>query len=287
VKTSVTAIYLLDGGTLTVESSIVTAGQHYGQLLTVPVQMFLVDTTNGFLLVDSGNDPAVIDDPVAAWGDELANTARPRMERRHHLAEQLSLLGLEPGDITAVVYTHLHHDHAGGGRLFDCAEHVVQRAEHRWAGNPDPGAARGYVTTDLAGVRNWRFLDGDCTVRPGVQAISTPGHSPGHQSVVLWDVPALGTVILAGDAINTQECRSRGTAPGLATDALAALDSTRRLISLAEATDAWLIVGHDLAQFEKMPKAPQPITRTDESSVRGQTPDLEPRAPGRDEPGDA
>ena len=104
--------------------------------------------------------------------------------------------------------------------------------------------------------------------------------------MVLWDVPALGTVILAGDAINTQECRSRGTAPGLATDALAALDSTRRLVSLAETTDAWLVVGHDLGQFEKIPKAPQPITRADEPSGRGQTPELGPRASGRDEPGD-
>ena len=126
-----TSVHLLDGGTLNVEASVVVPGKDYGKTLTVPVQMFLVGTTQGWVLIDSGNDPTVIEDPVAAWGVQLAASARPHMERRNHPEEQLRLLGLRPHDVTTVIYTHLHHDHAGGGRLFTGARHVVQRAEWR------------------------------------------------------------------------------------------------------------------------------------------------------------
>jgi glyoxylase-like metal-dependent hydrolase (beta-lactamase superfamily II) len=262
MKTSVTSVHLLDGGTLDVESSVVVPGCRYGSRLTVPVQMFLVGTSNGYVLVDTGNDPAVIDDPLAAWGPRLAGAARPRMEPRHHPVEQLGLLGLSPADVKVVVYTHLHHDHAGGGRLFTDAVHVVQRTEHRWALDPDPPAADAYVPGDLSTPRSWWLADGDWHVLPGISLVLTPGHTPGHQSVMLWDVPDLGNVILAGDAINTHENIASDAPPGITTDAVAASFSMRRLTALADATDAIVVAGHDLQQFQAMPKTPDRLVRT-------------------------
>ena len=185
------------------------------------------------------------------------------MEPRHHPAEQLELVGLSPADIRFVVYTHLHHDHAGGGRLFPDAEHIAQRTEHRWAHCPDPPAAGGYVATDIAGPRAWRLAEGDWHVFRGFSLIFTPGHTPGHQSIMLWDVPDLGNVILAGDAINTHENIDGDLPPGIATDALAASFSMRRLTALADATDAVIVAGHDLEQFQAMAKAPERLRRTD------------------------
>lgn len=259
MKTSITSLHLLDGGTLDVESSVVIPGRSHGSRLTVPVQMFLVGTNQGYMLVDTGNDPRVIDDPDAAWGEKLAASTRPRMEPHHHLARQLELVGLSPADIRFIVYTHLHHDHAGGGRLFPDAAHIVQRTEHRWAHCPDPPAAGGYVSTDLAESRSWRLADGDCHLLRGLSLIFTPGHTPGHQSVMLWEVPDLGNVVLAGDAINTHENVDSDLPPGITTDALAASLSMRRLTALADATDAVIVAGHDMEQFQAMPKAPRPL----------------------------
>ncbi|GAB2455734.1 N-acyl homoserine lactonase family protein [Nocardioides hungaricus] len=262
MKTSITSLHLLDGGTLDVESSVVIPGRSHGSRLTVPVQMFLVGTNQGYVLVDTGNDPRVIDQPDAAWGKELADSTRPHMEPRHHLVEQLRLVGLSPDDIRFVVYTHLHHDHAGGGQLFPDAAHIVQRTEHRWAHCPDPPAAGGYVATDIAGPRSWRLADGDCHAFPGFSLIFTPGHTPGHQSIVLWEVPDLGNIILAGDAINTHENIDCDLPPGITTDALAASFSMRRLTALADATDAVIVAGHDMEQFRAMAKAPHRLQRT-------------------------
>ncbi|WP_327039543.1 N-acyl homoserine lactonase family protein [Micromonospora maris] len=260
MKSSITSVHLLDGGVLDVESSVVVPGSGFGRRIAVPVQMFLVGTTSGYVLVDTGNDPGVIDDPVATWGADLAAASRPRMQPHQHPARQLALLGLAPRDVRAVVYTHLHHDHAGGGRVFPHAVHVVQRAEHRWATSPDGHAGTAYVPADFTAT-TWTLADGDWHMLPGLQLMMTPGHTPGHQSVVLWDVPDLGNVILAGDAINTVGCIDDGLPPGIATDTLAAVHSMHRLTALADATDALVVTGHDMTQFEALPKAPDPLRR--------------------------
>jgi glyoxylase-like metal-dependent hydrolase (beta-lactamase superfamily II) len=261
MKTIVRSVYLLDGGTLEVESSMVVAGRDFGQLMRVPVQTYLLDTSRGYVLIDTGNNPGVITDPVAAWGAELAAGARPRMEPRNHPYEQLSLLGVGAADVTSVIYTHLHHDHAGGASLFPGAQHIVQRAEWRWASSPDDFASRPYVRTDFDRPDlSWMFVDGDLNVMPGIHLVSTPGHSPGHQSIVLWDAPGLGTLIIAGDAINCQSNIDGNVPPGLATDPGAAMHSMSRLVALAEATGATILNGHDMEQFAAMPKAPHPLS---------------------------
>jgi glyoxylase-like metal-dependent hydrolase (beta-lactamase superfamily II) len=260
-RSAIRRVYLLDGGTLQVESSTVLPGSDYGRLLTIPVQVFIVETGHGFALIDTGNDPAVIDDPESAWGPDLAAASRPRVARHQHLAAQLALVGLAPGDIHAVVYTHLHHDHAGGARLFPRATHVVQRSELRWATSPDPHYAGAYRHRDFAGI-NWTLADGDCQALPGIHLMLTPGHTPGHQSVILWDVADLGTVILAGDAVNSTRSIEASLPPGIATDPVQALQSLHRLTTLARATDALLITGHDLQQFAGLPKAPEPLARS-------------------------
>lgn len=149
METVVKNIYVMDSGRLTVEGSTLVPGTNYGVPQTIPVQFFLVETTKGFILVDAGNNPDVITDPIGAWGFDLASAANPDMQPQNHPYEQAKLLGLGADDIKMIIYTHLHHDHCGGGRFFPDALHVVQKAEHRWAFQPDSFARKPYSEKDF------------------------------------------------------------------------------------------------------------------------------------------
>lgn len=127
--------------------------------------------------------------------------------------------GLAPGDIDAVVFTHLHRDHVGWtsnvapspttpsgqvtGLTFARARHLVDRAEwDHWNGTaettgPDPGA----VQKPLAGVIE--FFTGT-QILPGLQAVPTPGHTPGHTSLLVTDPATEERLLILGDAMHTQ-----------------------------------------------------------------------------------
>jgi N-acyl homoserine lactone hydrolase len=114
----------------------------------------------------------------------------------------------EIGEIAAVINTHLHFDHCGGNRRFAGKPTYVQRAELEAAVEPDylvewvrfPGAT--YVE-----------LDGDAELFPGVSVLFTPGHSPGHQSVVV-ETDA-GLVVLGGDVTHSMRELVAGGAPSI------------------------------------------------------------------------
>lgn len=267
MNTIVEQVYVLDGGTETIDHSALVSGTNYGQLIDVPVMQWLIRTARGCILVDTGNDPRVAEDP-SIWDRSLVEAVRPKMEPRNHPYAQLELIGLSPQDVKLVVYTHLHHDHAGGARLFPHARHIVQKEEHRWAYSPDRFAKRIYLDTDLNYDLNWFLADGDLTLAPGIQLLTTPGHTPGHQSIVLWDVPDVGTVILAGDAIYTTETVRSDLPPSIVTDTREAMNSIHRLTALAEARDAMLFVGHDMQFFQQIHRAPDPLRRVGDQVLR-------------------
>jgi len=262
MKSIVQKMYILDGGKLELEGSVMVQGRQIGEQVQIPVQLFLLETSRGYILIDTGNDPEVINDAAATWGVPLAEAVRPIMTDINHPYEQLNLLGLSAADIKMVIYTHLHHDHAGGARFFPDALHVVQKAEYRWAFAPDRFFGFPYINGDFNHTNlNWRMAEGDWCILPGVHLISTPGHTPGHQSIGLWDVPDIGSVILTGDAVNCQANIATDTPGGITSDTSAAINSLHRISALAKAMDAGVIVSHDLAAFEGMPHAPDPLGR--------------------------
>lgn len=265
IRTAVKKIFVLDGGELEVDASLMVLGDHPGTKIRVPVQYFLIETSHGYVLVDTGNDPGVIENPEQIWGVPLAGASTPFMEDKHHPLEQVKLAGIDASDVKLVVYTHLHHDHCGGARFFPQAKHVVQKAEYRWVTAPDRFTSLPYIRTDFDHPElSWTLADGDWCILPGFQLISTPGHTPGHQSVVLWDVPDAGHVILAGDAVNCQENLISDRPGGITSDATAGAASMHRLLALADTIDANLIVSHDLAFNARLPKAPQHFQGLDE-----------------------
>jgi N-acyl homoserine lactone hydrolase len=181
-----------------------------------PVHGFVVTHPGGAVLVDTGvgGPQAVLDD----W----------RVVNRS-VADALAEEDMSPADISLVINTHLHFDHCGQNAVFGHAPFYVQRAEldrmRRQAGE----------LHDWLGFRGARFelLDGDAEILPGLSVVATPGHTVGHQCVVVD-----GSDLLIGDAAYTprQYADPAGPLPaGQADDVRAWQDSVRRIHALAPA----------------------------------------------------
>lgn len=150
----------------------------------VPCLGYLIDHPDGVLLVDTG---------IGSHPDVDAYY-RPR---RRALAGALGAVGRGVDDVTVVVNCHLHFDHCGGNPTLAHRPIVVQDGELELARGVDytiPGLV------DAPGL-DYTVIDGDAEVFPGVVVLPTPGHTAGHQSVVvrLGD----GTVVVAGQSHET------------------------------------------------------------------------------------
>lgn len=152
-----------------------------------------------------------------------------RPERRL-LPEALSDEGIAPADLVAIANSHLHIDHCGQNHLFPGVPIYVQRAEYEAAHSPNY-TVPGWV--DFPGA-SYELLDGDAGMIESVRLISTPGHTPGHQSLVV--TTGEGLVMLAGQAVYTAaewEGATNGRRAGLET----AWDRERYARSVARLRD--------------------------------------------------
>ncbi|MBO0774908.1 MAG: N-acyl homoserine lactonase family protein [Actinobacteria bacterium] len=150
-----------------------------------PVHGFVITHPGGAVLVDTGVGGP--DQVLTDW--RVVNRSA---------ADALAELDMTPGDIGLVINTHLHFDHCGQNAVFRHAPHYVQRAEVERAQRESRGLY------DWFGFMNARFelLDGDAEVVPGLAVVATPGHTAGHQSVVVRSGGGAPDVLL-GDAAYT------------------------------------------------------------------------------------
>jgi glyoxylase-like metal-dependent hydrolase (beta-lactamase superfamily II) len=111
------------------------------------------------------------------------------------LLDALAEAGITREEVTAIANCHLHVDHCGQNRLFPNVPIFVQPAEWAVANQPDYTVSS---ALDFPGAR-YVHVDGDHEPAPGIRIFATPGHSPGHQSVVV-EMPD-GPLLLAGQAV--------------------------------------------------------------------------------------
>jgi len=147
------------------------------------------------------------------------------------VADALAGLDMTPSDISLVINTHLHFDHCGQNAVFGHAAHYVQRAELERAKRESPDLY------DWFGFMNARFelLDGDADVLPGLSVIATPGHTVGHQCVVVRSADGRPDLMIGDAAYTPRQYLSPATAklpPGQASDLASWQDSVRRIHAL-------------------------------------------------------
>ncbi|GAA1309234.1 MBL fold metallo-hydrolase [Pseudonocardia xinjiangensis] len=166
------------------------------------------------------------------------------------LAQRLAEHGVEPGDVTDVLLSHTHHDHAANYLLFPGAAVHVGAAELAWAQAVGPafGPVPELYVKDLATNPRTRPIetgpDARCRVVPGITAVAAPGHTPG--SLVFLVEGTAGPVLFTGDAAKNRAELLSGDVD-MTTDR----DASRRTLALItalwrERPGAVVVPGHDV-----------------------------------------
>ena len=224
-----------------------------------PIPAFLIDhPTAGAVLVDTGLHASVAIDPRDNLGALGARMSSIRMRPEQAIPAQLEALGIDAHAIKTVVMTHMHYDHASGVSQFPQATFVVSRAE--WEAACRGGTFQGYRPRQFDHAFDWRTIDyeGAANVESfaafgrsvdlfadgSVRLVSTPGHTLGHQSVVvrLHD----RELMLTGDAAYRRRTIDPGETPLLVADAhlfARSLNEIRRYVELTPSAE--VICGHD------------------------------------------
>jgi glyoxylase-like metal-dependent hydrolase (beta-lactamase superfamily II) len=231
----------------------------------VPVPVFLVEhPTAGPLLIDTGFDASVEDDPRTSLGRRQAWILPVRMGRGESAPARLRALGVEPEQIGVVVMTHLHNDHASGAAQFPHATFVVDGAE--WRAACAGGFPQGYRHAHFDQPLDWRILDygapgvrghaafersldlfGDGSVR----LLSTPGHTLGHQSVLL--VLAGRELLLTGDAAYTRRTIDDDLVPIFVADERLYLRSLAAIRDHVRRSPRTVVIcGHDAQRWPRL-----------------------------------
>jgi N-acyl homoserine lactone hydrolase len=241
-------LYILPLGGCSCNYEVIAPGIADGERIHIPVPSFLIRLDDDSLaLIDTGMSRLHIADPDLTWrGTPFAELLVPDMRREDSLLWRLTELEIAPADIKYVINTHLHFDHAGNNDLLTDATFFVQR-EHYEHAKDNPAFPNQYWNLPAL---SYELVDGETTLFPGVEVIPTPGHAPGHQSVLLR-LPESGNMIICGDAVYCQENYDHDAWGGQA-DPQTARTSALALRDRADRESASMIYGHDRNQAKTL-----------------------------------
>jgi glyoxylase-like metal-dependent hydrolase (beta-lactamase superfamily II) len=242
----------------------------------IPLGMrcLLVEHEAGLVLIDSGAGNkegakfyeiyGIENRPVPA-GDDTASgaasdaTAAPDASEATMLESALRAAGFGPGDVSLVINTHLHFDHAGGNTVrgadgvvrptFPNARYVVQAGELAYARRPNERTTASYFPHNYEPLVAQGMLDpidGEREIVAGISVLPTPGHTPHHQSILL-DGGDGAVACFVGDLVPTQWHVPLPWIMGYDVEPLVTLETKRRVLARA-ADEGWLVVFEHDAQ---------------------------------------
>jgi len=221
----------------------------------LPIYAFVIEHPEGLIVVDTGETARVSEPGYFPWWHPyyrygLQEWVQPEQE----IGPQMRALGLDPKDVRWVLLTHLHTDHAGSLAHFPKAEHLVSRQEYMHA-KGRRGLLRGYLSNHWPGWFSPTLIDMlaqpsgpfpntyPLTSTGDVRFVPTPGHTPGHLSVVVT-APQV-TYFLAGDASYTQDLMLAGKVDGVSMDRQSAQRTLERIQQFCRQTPTVYLPSHD------------------------------------------
>lgn len=203
----------------------------------LPIYAFLVEHPEGAILVDTGETARAMEPGYfPRWHPYFKLAVRVNVRPEEELGPRLEAIGVAPADVRLMVMTHLHTDHAGGLAHVAESEVLLSRREHEDA-RGFSGQINGYLPQRWPG--GLRFTPVDFEARPygsfahsrplteagDVHMVATPGHTPGHVSVVVEDGDR--RAVIAGDASYSEQLMLDGIVDGVAPDPQQAAETPR------------------------------------------------------------
>ncbi len=240
-------MYVLDcGRLLATDQSRWTPGVNAGQPREFSNNCYLFQHARGTLLWETG-----VPDSITTYPDGVtAPSGVIVWFRDQTLASQLERLGIRPDDITYVAFSHAHGDHVGNVRAFARSTLLIQGREHEFAMRSIPASLHEAQPVERLSGDHDIFGDGSLTL------IATPGHTPGHQSLLVR-LPRTGALLLTGDVVHFRYMWDHQVVPAFNFDQAQSLTSIERVRELVTAHRAQLWIGHDsdiTAGIDRAPK---------------------------------
>lgn len=246
-------LYDVSGGSFSVDSALMSAWAVGGETVSLVVPMQVIDHPRGLVIFDTGlADDIAIDGCAAYWGAAMCDYLSLQWTRDDVIDRKLDKLGFAIEDVRFVVYSHFHWDHVANIEMFPEAIHVVQKVELQHAWWPEKLFRNVFVLKDYDETREFDFweIEGDFDLFGDgcVRLIETPGHTPGHQSLLVR-LPRTGPVLLAGDAAFSPK-ELDGNPPGYTQDLGQSMRSLARIKRLGDVEGADIWIGHDKGQYD-------------------------------------
>ncbi len=253
-KVDALRLYVLDCGHIDVSDMGIfdKGGAYDGQKRSMVDTCFLVRHPAGDLLWDSGLPDAIHDAPNGVVSEPFTLTV-PKT-----LKGQLERLGVPPDYVEYFAISHSHFDHLGNANLFRNSTFIVNEKErdHMFRAEARADAEAFAAYSDLEAAKKATFTDSYDVFGDGkVIIVSMPGHTPGH-SVLLVNLDHSGPILLSGDLYHLTPARANRTVPSFNTSAEETLASMDRFEELARASGARVIIQHEAADFDNLPRAP-------------------------------
>jgi len=220
-------------------------GVNEGKPFDMVTNCYLIKHAQGWMIWETG-----VGDTFASLQEgRVGQQGAPSWKLAKTLISQLDEIGVRPSDVRYVAVSHTHGDHIGNVELFPKAMLLVQKAEYEWPNPLGVGRFRPeHPVTKLEGDRDV-FGDGSVTI------VSTPGHTPGHQSILI-KLPKAGAILISGDAAHFKDNWDNRRVPAFNVDKEKSLASMQRMADLLAQHKAQLWIHHDRAQSDSQKKSP-------------------------------
>jgi N-acyl homoserine lactone hydrolase len=247
-------LYALDCGRAEIKDMgfFSDTGEYDGKPGTIADPCFVIQHPKGTLLWDTG-----LGDKFAATKGGVDAMPGIHVTVDATMASQLQAIGLKPADITYVAFSHMHFDHTGNANAFASSTWIMNKAEMAWASAAPPGAPVAPDSFSAYKTVKSQMIDGDHDVFGDgtVRILKAPGHTPGHQ-VLLLKLKKAGVVVLSGDLYHLRDNRKHGRIPMFNTDRADTMASMARIEKIVANTKARFVIQHDAEDFKALPKFP-------------------------------
>ena len=183
-------LHLFSSGTITAWKHLLVRGAEEGIRISVPVPFYLLEHRNGLFLFDTGQQVPAVPLPENA-------SFIPVLSDRERAVNLLQERGIKPGDLSGIILSHHHSDHIEGLPDFPGIPRYLRQEELNYSG------IRKMTETDGA---QWIFPKGefDLCGDGEILLIPTPGHTAGHQSLLLT-LDDGQKIMLTADAAYTED----------------------------------------------------------------------------------